>query len=74
MILYDKGLIQLDGKANRYLLPNMQLPTEITVHHLLSHTSGLHNNYNFEDDFMRVRTEGLMTRDIFLETGLSGNL
>lgn len=21
------------------------------MHHLLPHTSGLHNNYNFEDDF-----------------------
>ena len=51
MILYDKGLLQLDEKANRYLPSNMQLPSEITVHHLLSHTSGLHNNYNFEDDF-----------------------
>ena len=51
MILYDKGLLRLDEKANRYLPPNMQLPSEITVHHLLSHTSGLHNNYNFEDDF-----------------------
>lgn len=51
MILHDKGLLQLDEKANRYLPPNMQLPSEITVHHLLSHTSGLHNNYNFEDDF-----------------------
>lgn len=29
----------------------MQLPSEITIHQLLSHTSGLHNNYNFEDDF-----------------------
>lgn len=51
MILYDKGLLRLDEKANRYLPSNMQLPSEITVHHLLSHTSGLHNNYNFEDDF-----------------------
>ena len=51
MILYDKGLIRLDEKANRYLPSNMQLPSEITVHHLLSHTSGLHNNYNFEDNF-----------------------
>lgn len=51
MILYDKGLIKLNEKANRYLPLNMQLPSEITVHHLLSHTSGLHNNYNFEDDF-----------------------
>ena len=26
MILHDKGLLQLDEKANRYLPPNMQLP------------------------------------------------
>lgn len=51
MLLYDRGLLQLDERANRYLPPNMQLPTDITIHHLLSHTSGLHNNYNFEDDF-----------------------
>ena len=51
MILYDKGLLQLNEKANLYLPPDMQLPPKITVHHLLSHTSGLHNNYNFEDDF-----------------------
>lgn len=51
MILYDKGLLDLYEKANRYLRSNMQLPSDITIHHLLSHTSGLHNNYNFEDDF-----------------------
>lgn len=51
MILYDRGLLLLDEKANRYLPSNIQLPSEITVHHLLCHTSGLHNNYNFEDDF-----------------------
>ncbi|MDE5747634.1 MAG: beta-lactamase family protein [Acetatifactor sp.] len=51
MLLYDRGLLQLSERANRYLPPNLQLPTDITVHQLLSHTSGLHNNYNFEDDF-----------------------
>ena len=51
MILYDKGLLQLHEKANQYLPATMQLPTEITVHQLLCHTSGLHNNYSFEDDF-----------------------
>lgn len=51
MILYDQGLLQLNENANRYLPSNIKLPSEITVHHLLSHTSGLHNNYNFEDDF-----------------------
>ena len=51
MILYDKGLLQLNEKANLYLPPDMQLPSEITVHHLLLHMSGLHNNYNFEDGF-----------------------
>ncbi len=51
MILYDKGLLALEEKANRYLPADMQLPSDITVHQLLTHTSGLHNNYNFEDDF-----------------------
>ncbi len=51
MILYDKGLLKLDERANRYLPSNMQLPSDITIHNLLSHTSGLHNNYNFDDDF-----------------------
>ena len=51
MILYDKGLLELHEKANQYLPSNLQLPSDITVHDLLSHTSGLHNNYNFEDDF-----------------------
>ena len=51
MILYDKGLLKLHEKANQYLPSNLQLPSEITVHDLLSHTSGLHNNYNFEDNF-----------------------
>lgn len=51
MLLYERGLLRLDEKANRYLPATMQLPSDITVHQLLSHTSGLHNNYNFEDDF-----------------------
>ena len=51
MILYERGLLQLGESANRYLPLNMQLPSDITIHNLLSHTSGLHNNYNFEDDF-----------------------
>ena len=51
MILYDRGLLELHEKANLYLPSKLQLPTDITVHDLPAHTSGLHNNYNFEDDF-----------------------
>ena len=51
MLLYDRGLLQLDEEADKYLPDTMQLPTGITVHQLLCHTSGLHNSYNFEDDF-----------------------
>ncbi|MFA6730650.1 MAG: serine hydrolase domain-containing protein [Candidatus Izemoplasmatales bacterium] len=51
MLLYDRGLLQLDEKANKYLPENMQIRPDITVHHLLTHTSGLYNLYNFEDDF-----------------------
>ena len=51
MLLYDRGLLQLDEEADKYLPDTMQLPAGITVHQLLCHTSGLHNSYNFEDDF-----------------------
>ena len=45
MLLYDGGLISLDADANTYLPEDMQIPSGITVHDLLAHTSG------FEDDF-----------------------
>lgn len=63
MLLYDRGLLRLEDAANRYLPADMQLPShntspnpfslpaDITIHHLLSHTSGLYNFYNFHDDF-----------------------
>ena len=51
MLLYDKGLLSLDADANTYLPEDMQIPSGITVHDLLAHTSGLYNFYNFEDDF-----------------------
>lgn len=51
MLLYDRGLLSLDADANTYLPEDMQIPSGITVHDLLAHTSGLYNFYNFEDDF-----------------------
>ena len=67
MILYDLGLLQLDEKANRYLPSDMQLPTDITVHDLLSHTSGLHNNYNFEDNFYVYEDRGPFYKKAFFQ-------
>lgn len=51
MLLYDRGLIDIDSPAQKYLPQDMQIDKSITVHHLLSHTSGLYNFYNFDDDF-----------------------
>lgn len=51
MLLYDRGILSLDADANTYLPTDMQIPSGITVHDLLAHTSGLYNFYNFEDDF-----------------------
>ena len=51
MLLADRGLLCLEADANTYLPEDMQIPAGITVHHLLAHTSGLYNFYNFEDDF-----------------------
>lgn len=51
MLLHDKKMLDIDKPANYYLPSDMQIDESITIHHLLSHTSGLHNFTNFENDF-----------------------
>ncbi|MCM3710219.1 serine hydrolase domain-containing protein [Sporosarcina luteola] len=51
MLLYDEKMLDIDKPANSYLPYDMQTDESITVHHLLTHTSGLHNFTNFEEDF-----------------------
>ncbi|WP_139997489.1 serine hydrolase domain-containing protein [Paenibacillus paridis] len=51
MLLYEQKLLDIDQSAQLYLPANMKIDESITVHHLLSHTSGLYNFYQFEDDF-----------------------
>lgn len=51
MLLHDKGLLDVDQPARLYLSAELAIDESITVHHLLSHTSGLYNFYNFENDF-----------------------
>lgn len=51
MLLYDQRLLDIDKAAQLYLPADMKLDESITVHHLLSHTSGLYQFHNFENDF-----------------------
>ncbi|WP_169083378.1 serine hydrolase domain-containing protein [Paenibacillus sp. PL91] len=51
MLLYEGKLLDIDKSARLYLPDDMKIDKSITVHHLLSHTSGLYNFYNFENDF-----------------------
>lgn len=53
MQLYDKELIDIDTPVNNYLPESLKIDSRITIHHLLSHTSGLKNFYTFEDDFFQ---------------------
>lgn len=54
MQLNEKHLINIDEPANKYLPLDIRIDERITIHHLLSHTSGLHNFYNFDDNFFGV--------------------
>lgn len=73
LILYDKGLLKLDEKANRYLPSNLQLTSNITVHQLLSHTSGLYNFYNFEDDFYVKDDRNIYDKNTFFKDWINKN-
>lgn len=63
--LYDKGLIDLDLPINHYLPEKLKVDNRITIHHLLSHTSGLKNFYTFEDDFFQIFDRSNYNRDKF---------
>lgn len=51
MLLHEKKMLDIDKSAQLYLPSDMKIDDSITIHHLLSHTSGLYNFYNFNDDF-----------------------
>jgi CubicO group peptidase (beta-lactamase class C family) len=51
MLLYDKRMLDIDKPAQNYLPADMKIDKSITIHHLLSHTSGLYNFTNFENDY-----------------------
>ncbi len=49
LILSEQGLIALQERPAAYLLELAGLDTDITLHHLLSHTSGLRDIYEVDD-------------------------
>jgi len=49
MILTERGQLKLDQKPSAYLSELSTLDDGITLHHLLSHTSGIHDVYEVPD-------------------------
>lgn len=47
MILHEKGLLAVTDKVNKYIAG---IPDSVTIHHLLTHTSGIPNYYSHWDD------------------------
>lgn len=67
MLLYDKNMLDIDQPAQIFLPNDLKIDESITVHHLLSHTSGLYNFYNFEDDFFAGYNRMEYSRNDFFE-------
>ncbi len=60
MILREKGLIDFRERPGTYLKELQHLDPEITLHHLLTHTSGLHDIYavpNLRFEMSRLKLE-----------------
>jgi CubicO group peptidase (beta-lactamase class C family) len=61
LILYEQGLIKLHEKPAAYLPELAALDKDITLHHLLSHTSGLEDIYdvpNLRFEMQQLKHEG----------------
>jgi CubicO group peptidase (beta-lactamase class C family) len=61
MILVEEGKINLDDKLNKYFADAPEAWKNITVRHLLTHTSGLPNDFS-EEDYRRDFTEAEMVK------------
>ncbi|HZO75648.1 MAG TPA: serine hydrolase domain-containing protein [Ktedonobacteraceae bacterium] len=61
LVLYEHGQISLQEKPGRYLPALAVLDQSITLHHLLSHTSGLQDIYdvpNLRFEMQKLKNEG----------------
>ena len=68
MQLFDKSLVDIHLSANRYLPRELWIDERITLHHLMSHTSGQNQFYNFDEDFFGVHNRDTYNRkDYFNE-------
>ncbi|MCG3087151.1 serine hydrolase domain-containing protein [Sporosarcina cyprini] len=71
MILSDKNMLELEKPARLYLPAVLGIDESITVHHLLTHTSGLYNFTNFEDDFFAGYNRMDYSRNDFFQRYIS---
>lgn len=65
MFLYEHKKIDIDKPINLHLPKELYIDDRITAHHLLSHTSGLHQFYNWEDDFFQIYDRSTFNRKDF---------
>ncbi len=63
--LQEEGLIKLDDKLSKYI-PDFPRGDEVTIHHLLTHTSGIHS-YTGKPDFYQRVTSPIKTEELVNE-------
>ncbi|HWB09206.1 MAG TPA: serine hydrolase [Pirellulales bacterium] len=72
LILQDRGKLTVDDRISQYIDPSPDTWKDVTIHHLLSHTSGIPNFTNFPDyqPTMRLASTPAKTIDRFREKPL----
>ncbi|SFB11172.1 serine hydrolase domain-containing protein [Clostridium frigidicarnis] len=67
MLLNEQGKIDIYKPINDYLPKELMIDNRITAHNLMSHTSGLHQFYNWEEDFFQIYDRGTFNRLDFFQ-------
>src|SRR5207237_1030940 len=60
--LCEQGTLRLDNKLSKFI-PDFPRGDEVTIHHLLTHTSGIHR-YTSKPDFMATVMMSVKTEDL----------
>ncbi len=66
MQLYEKGLLNLDDTLDKYI-PNYPKGDKVTIHHLLTHTSGIFNHTSIEGFMKNIMRNNHSVEDLIEE-------
>jgi CubicO group peptidase (beta-lactamase class C family) len=65
MILHERGLLNVRDSIRKFFPDYPELNEKITIHHLMTHTSGLFNDFSIVDPYLMLEKRLFTQKEVF---------